>query len=252
MRKFLRYFVYPFGLTALSVGVLLLIIQYASRQQPEFYRQAMNQEPNAQAKIGDQLERQVLTLHNESRREGAWHAAFADEQINSWLASDLEEKFPGALPPQFQDPRVNIQETCLRLACRYEDHPIKSVLSIEVDVHLTEEPNVVALQIRKARAGMLPVPLGDVLNTVSAVASRAEIDLNWKQFSGDPVALVTIPVHRQELKQLLHLDRLELRDGEILLSGRTEIDETSVAEEADEEDAQPLVGQAEQAKNSRQ
>ena len=230
LRRCLRFFVLGFSTSLLAAGVFLVAVQYATHRQPEFYRQAMERGPGTQAEVGDQLERQVLTLHNDTRREGNWQASFSDQQINGWLATDFDKNFPNALPPQFQNPRVAIEEKHVRLACRYVDQPISAILSMEIDLYLTDEQNVIALQIRKARAGMLPVPLVNVLNTITDVARRAEIELDWKTFSGDPVALVTIPVQREELKQLLHLDALELRAGEVYLSGRTEINEESAAE----------------------
>ena len=225
LRRFLRIVVFSLSTFVLAFVLLVASIHYATHQQPEFYRHAMARSPATQAEVGDQLEKQVLTLHNDTRHEGKWQASFSDDQINGWLASDLDDKFPNALPPQFKNPRVSIDEKYVRLACRYVDNPMSAFLSMEIDLYLTDEPNVVALQIRKARAGMFPVPLVNVLNTITDVARRAEIELDWKTYSGDPVALVKIPVQRDELKQLLHLDAIELRAGELYLSGRTEVDE---------------------------
>ena len=222
VRKFLQILGLCFVILPVIFGALFLGIHIASRQEPQFYRHALEQEAGEEAEAGDQLEQRVLTLHNETRRTGNWQATFTDSQINGWLASDLTEKFSGVLPPEFQNPRVSIESGRALLACGYTDPPIQTVLSMEVDVHLTEQPNVIAIQIHKARAGKLPVPLVRVLNVVSVFARRAEIDLKWMQFEGDPVAELTIPDHREEMKTLLHLEALELHDGKIYLAGRTE------------------------------
>ena len=222
MRKFLQILGLCFVILPVIFGALFMGMHIASRQEPQFYRHALEQDPGPQAEAGDQLERQVLMLHNETRRTGNWQATFTDSQINGWLASDLAEKFSGVLPPEFKNPRVAIESGRALLACGYTDPPIQTVLSMEVNVHLTEEPNVIAIQIHNARAGKLPVPLVQVLNSVSVFAQRAEIELKWMQFEGDPVAELTIPDHRKDMKKLLHLEALELRDGEIYLAGSTE------------------------------
>ena len=112
----------------------------------------------------------------------------------------------------------------MRLACWYKDPPTSTILSLEIDIQLTNTPNVVAVHIQSARAGVIPVPLVQVLNTVSYFAGRAEVELRWANMNSDPVALVTIPTHIDELQHLLHLDTIELQNGEVFLSGRTESD----------------------------
>jgi len=210
---------------AVVIGVLLMVAQFASQQEPEFYRQAMEIHPALQAEEGDCLEREVLEFKNSTHREGMWEATFTAQQINGWLATDLEEKFPGVVPPQFQNPRIAIAPDFICLACWYKDLPTNTILSLDVDVQLTETPNVVAIRIHAARAGVIPVPLGQVLNTISYFAGRAEIELRWANMKADPVALMTIPGHRKDLEHLLRLEILELREGEIYLSGRTVADE---------------------------
>jgi hypothetical protein len=212
------------GLVAIVValGLLLTAAHYAFRQEPAFYREAMQAGQELQADDGEQLARRVLQLHNDTRQAGGWEASFSAEQINSWLATDLQEKFPNVVPPQFQNPRLAIEQNLVRLACWYNDPPTNTILSLDLDLHLTDEPNVIAIHIHKARAGVVPVPLVQVFNTVSDFARRANIELSWANMSTDPVALVTIPSHREQWTQLLHLEALEVRDGEIYLSGRTE------------------------------
>ena len=224
-RRWLRFVVLFATFLVVGFGVLFACARYASQKEPEFYSEAMQVQPELQVEDGDQLEREVLQLHNSTRREGTWEATFTAQQINGWLATDLEEKFPDVVPPQFLNPRVAIDPECFRLACWYKDPPTNTILSLDVDVHLTDTPNVIAVHIQAARAGVIPVPLVQVLNTVSYFAGRADVELRWANMNADPVALVTIPTHLEELQHLLHLETLELRDGQIYLSGRTVAEE---------------------------
>ncbi len=207
-----------------ACAVVVLLAGYrAIQHKPDFYVKALKQEPARQAEAGDRLEKQVLDLRNEVRRDGHWEAVFTDEQINGWLAVDLPEKFPNTLPTGVSDPRIDIDPEQVQLACRYDSSKISAVISLAVDVHLTDEPNVLALRIRRARAGALPIPLNRWLDQATTKAHNAGIQVRWEQRDGDPVALVTIPTDHEEYdERLLRLETIELRDGELYLAGRTE------------------------------
>jgi hypothetical protein len=212
------------AVAVIAAGALLLVGAYqAAKQEPEFYRQALSQQPQQQKKAGFELEQQVLELHNETRQDGRWQAVFTAEQINGWLAADLPDKFPKALPRGVTDPRVAIDPEQAQIACRYDDDKLSTVVSLAVELHLTEEPNVIAVRICQARAGVLPIPLKQWLDRISTAAQRSNLPLRWSQRDGDPVALVTVPTeHKDYAHRFVRLDTLELREGAIYLAGRTE------------------------------
>jgi len=224
MRKWVRYGLIL--LAALSVGavVLLLVTYKAAQHQPEFYREAIQSAPapEVQAEAGDALEREVLDLRNSVKRSGHWEARFTDEQINGWLAVDLPEKFPNVLPKQINDPRVSITPGEALLGARYEDTRITTVVSLALDISLSDEPNVIAVRIKKARAGAIPAPITSWLDKVTVEAAKAGIEIRWVQVEGDPVAMVTLPTNHKEMdKRILSLERLDLLEGEVVLAGKT-------------------------------
>jgi hypothetical protein len=195
----------------------------ATQKAPEFYQTAMKKEPERQKEKGAALEKQVLELHNEVRHTGRWEASFSDEQINGWLAADLPEKFPNALPKGVSEPRVAIEDDEAQVACKYESPKISTVFSMLVEISLTEEPNVIAVRVRRARAGLLPISLQQILDHATRYANKSEIPLRWVQEDGDPVALVTVPSERKEfIHRHIHIETVELRDGEVYLAGRTD------------------------------
>ena len=98
MRKLLRYLLLTTVVLAVLLGAGLYLLKRAAQKEPEFYQQALRAEPAQQEVAGDELEQEVLELHNEVRQPGVWEAVFTEEQINGWLAADLPEKFPRGLP----------------------------------------------------------------------------------------------------------------------------------------------------------
>jgi hypothetical protein len=210
-------------LLVLALAATLFIVYRASRHVPQFYQQALAADPVVQRSAGDELERRALELTNEVQHSGDWEAVFTDEQINGWLAVDLIEKFPDLLPSEVHEPRVVITPDEVRVACRYTDENITAVISLALTVGLTDEPNVVAVRVKRVRAGALPIPLNQFLDDITQAARESGLDLRWTQAEGDPVALIRLPTENTELPdRTLHLKKFELRAGEAYLAGETQ------------------------------
>ena len=220
---------------AALAAVSLALVWRASRQVPAFYRVALAAEPVAQRAAGQRFEREALQLHNQARREGHWEARFTEEEINGWLATDLPEKFPQALPAGASQPRVSIEPGRAQFAVRYARGEIDAVVSLAGEVYLTTEPNEVAIRIGDVRAGALPIPLAQFLDEVAERAGEAGFPLRWTEMEGDPVALVTVPLDPRDFRnRRLVLEKLELAAGELIVAGRTEgIDAAGIEVAAD-------------------
>jgi len=213
-----------FAVLALIVVIAIAAVGAfkATQHEPEFYRSALAAPSQEQEEAGDLLEKEVLDLRNDIQREGDWEAIFSDAQINGWLAADLPEKFPDALPSGVADPRVAISPKFVRVGCRYQSPKISTVLTLSLQVSLTDEPNVVAVRILGARAGLLPIPISEWLDEISEQARESDIELTWEQIDGDPVALVRVPMQHEEFNNReLAIESIELREGEVFLAGST-------------------------------
>lgn len=204
----------------IAVAVVLAGTYTASQQVPEFYSQALALETSKAQKASQELGSRVSMLYNEVRRTGRWDALFTAEQINGWLAVDLVENHADLLAPNVHDPRVQIDEGEITLAARIEGEAFSTVFTLTFEPYLYA-PNVIAFRIIKARAGLLPIPMTDVLREVSYAVETVGLPLSWTQVDGDPVALVTLIPHGAEGKSVRSLDQLEVHPGEIYLAGRT-------------------------------
>lgn len=207
------------------VGVLVLVVAglagwayYASQQVPDFYHKALAEPPPDQEKKSDAFITEATELYNELRREGRWEALFTAEEINSWLAVDLVRNHSGSLPPGISNPRIALADGGVILACRYETSKISTVLSLHVDASLAED-NVIALRFRKARAGNLPLPMGEVLDNLSREAARHNIPVRWLQADSDPVALISIPAPAREQKLVYSVDTMRIGERGVYISG---------------------------------
>ena len=202
------------------VGLVALVVVVSMRRVPAFYQVALDQDVEVQSVASDECLRLAAGLASDLQRTGRWQATFTAEQINGFLAVDLAKNYPDALPPEMDNPRIEIQSEQATLACGYTQGGQATVISISFDLFLSA-PNVAALRVHSVRAGALPVPLSSVLEAITKAARSCDLNIQWRQSHGDPVALVMLPDASDERGRALRLDAIELRDGAIYLAGET-------------------------------
>lgn len=210
----------------LVVGLLLLAAGFvggaywATQRVPAFYEQALQQDPIAVQQANEKMLARTTTLASSVKREGQWSALFTGDEINGWLAVDLPQNYPDLLSPEISDPRVLLTPGRLTLACRYRTGAVTTVASLELEAYLPEA-NVVAIRVRSLKAGALPLPLADLLDGVSKAAADMDLRIRWLKADGDPVALIEIPPAKGQFNTAYQLETLDIRDGEVYLSGHT-------------------------------
>ena len=209
------------GLTVL-VLCLLLALYMAARHEPAFYRKALESDRAAMQPSSDRMLRKAAALESALRKPGRWEFRITADEINGWLAVDLIENHPGALPNTMQDPRVSIRPDVMTVACRYNQGGTKSVLSLTIQPYVSRSvdgPNTLAVRIEAVRAGLLPLPLEKVLDGLSLAARDMGLELDWRRSGSKPVAMIAMP----EMDDLaVRIETLRLADGEIILAGITE------------------------------
>lgn len=219
MRKWLLLAAAVLAVLLLAAVVALVSAYRASQQAPEFYRLALEVDPAVHKVGSDQMLQRATALASDVKKPGRWQALFTEEQINGWLAVDLVNNHSVALPPTISDPRVRIEPGSVTFACRVRQDRWESVLSLTVDVYLAA-PDTVALRIRRARAGAMPLPLDTVLAHAAQAARHARRPVEWRQVDGDPVALLPLePMNKHRIT--VAIDTLSLREGAIYVAGTT-------------------------------
>ena len=197
----------------------LLMLYIAVRHVPGFYREAMKIPRQKLEKGSDRMLRQAAALESAANKEGHWEALVTAEEINGWLAVDLEKNHPNALPETIRDPRVAIDENEITVACCFEQDGTRSILSLTIAPSVPE-PNVIALRIVGARAGLLPVALRQVLDRISEAAREMQLHLEWRREGDDPVALLSLP-DSEDGGRIMRIETIRLGDGEIYIAGTT-------------------------------
>ena len=223
MRKVLRIALVLGVIVALFLIIGLLAVYLALRHEPRWYGEAVaTADRKAEEKASDQMLRHAADMTSALETKGGWKIAFTAEEINGWLAIDVPKNHPHLLPDIFSGPRprVIIEPDGVTLACRVRHAGISTVVSLKVDVYLAEE-NLIAVRIRKARAGSLPWSLGKVVDGITKSAARSDVRLSWRQIDGDPLALIKIPKTQGAGQRQIRVTTLRLEEGQIIVGGNT-------------------------------
>ena len=80
------------------------------------------------------------------------------------------------------------------------------------------EPGVLALRIRKARAGLAPLPLGNIVAHVAKAVRAADLDAVGGS-GGDPVLQIGLRTLHGTHGKLVPKENWQLRQGEALHRG---------------------------------
>ena len=176
-----------------SCAAVGLLIFHSTQRFPDFYRTALQMDAHSSAVSGDEMEINVFELQNKLRHGGQWSAVFTQDQINGWLASDLPEKFPTALPPMVQEPRICLAKNQVHLAFQLQSERMKGVVTAAGEIFCTDIPNLVAIKIDFVKYGLLPIPIERWADQISEGFHKIGLHVTWTESEGAPVCLLKLP-----------------------------------------------------------
>jgi hypothetical protein len=194
----------------------------AIRYVPAFYDRALAVAPADWEAHSTEMFNRSQRLTQETKRPGRWQAEFTADQINGFLAVELPKlarERGHVLPPDWTDPRVEIADGQVTVACRYAGGFGSSVVSLTADVFHAGGDEI-GFRLHNPRAGSFPLPLGELISAVSEGARQSGVALRWRQTDGDPVALVRVTPEPSGKK--ITIDAVELKNGAIRVAGHTE------------------------------
>ena len=217
-----RFVVAAVVLLGLAVVAILVLLELA-KVEPEFYQQALKVDAQLQKRNGSQMEKKILDLRNSVMIAEAWSTTFTEAQINGWLAYDLKEKFPDALPPEVTDPRIVIEDQSLTLAFRCTEKPFRGVAIVEADVFMTGVINQIGIRVKSVHTGMIPVPLAAIADQIAQQLKSTGIEIEWNTEEDDPVAIVHIPdeLIKPETGGYIELQEINVLKGKFSIQGLT-------------------------------
>jgi hypothetical protein len=211
-------------LAALAGGTLWLL-----HYRPAFYRDALRQELSAQDRREEakRFVQTTLQLVDAVRYEPRWMQEFSEQSVNIWLADELPTRYSGWLPPEVTAPRVKFERGGLWIAFQTQHGHWSGVVSGRVKVWVSG-PNELALEIQSLSAGLIPIPVDEVIGEFVSAMNERGWRLQWKQSATGDVLVVSLddPNDSADSRGEAVLESVELTPGRLIVSGRRR-DETT-------------------------
>jgi hypothetical protein len=204
----------------LMVSVLTLAV--VLRHEPVFYRSAAIAASPERKKGSMKFVNACLQLGNGIKLDSKWWGKFTTEETNSYLAENFltDGTMEELLPHGVRDPRIGFEDGRIRLGFRYGRPPWSTVVSVDLRVWLVaKEYNMVALELERVRAGMIPISGRSVLERMGDTIRQHNrgLEFNWYRHDGKPVALLRFQADK--VVPTIRLQQMEVKDGQLLIAG---------------------------------
>jgi hypothetical protein len=208
-------------ISLLMCGMLWMVYR-STQNEPTFYGQVAEQPKVQLEENGDKFETAILELQNNAHLDGPWRAVFKDQEVNGWLEVDCPKKFPELIPNFASNPRVQILDSQISLAFRYNSRRFKSIVLVVTDVFVVEDTDEIAVRIKKAQTGIVPLPIAAVADRITAHLRKSGMSVTWTEMEGDPVALIRVPDDLLTFDgQTIRIEAITCMDHQIELIGRS-------------------------------
>jgi hypothetical protein len=213
------------GLLAIAASMLAVVgvAAVATRHVPDFYRQRAVLD-DASGAVSEQAARRVVSdvsaLHASFIREGRWEAAFAENDINAWLATDLPRNHASLLPTMASAPRTRFSPHRIQIGLRLGSGVVSAVGWLVLEVQL-REPNQLGLVVHEARLGGLPLPHGPIQQEIRRRFDQLGMVTAMRRLDDRNVLVVYIPSTHESGGMSHWLESLSIGEGSIAFAGRT-------------------------------
>ncbi len=211
-----------FGYIVLGLLIILGIgagsLFWASKQVPDFYEEAIQVEvdPEVRQESAKKFVQQTIQFVEEVKSSDEWSQEFTQHQINSWLIEDFPKKYAKQIPNNISNPRVSLTEETVQLGFKLEHPKYNGVISFRLKPFVTKDHQL-AIEIESIRAGLLPVPLDEVLERAKKHLPAKKWQLEWSHKNGHDVVIINLTDSTKEHPQL---DSIEIVQKAIRISGQ--------------------------------
>ena len=183
------------------------------------------------------FESQITTVANEAQQPTDWQVIITQSEINAWLAEVSKKEIPEIEKAGLSEPRILLGDDSVTFAIRSNVGSTKGVVSIAVEPTVTDGGEL-ALTILETKVGKLTLPTSQILQFLKEAQLEEQFYLRTKQNDGNWSVIINLVQLFDAEKMIPQLTGIDLRDGKILIQGKTE--ESTVAQPKKEQ----LVEQA--------
>ncbi|MEL6109881.1 MAG: hypothetical protein AAFU85_28050 [Planctomycetota bacterium] len=225
--RLIKRIAFCFVALLLIIGATAWWAYRQAQQVPEFYERAVERpSPERLAASSEKLMSEVRQLQQDVETPGQWQATFAADEVNAWLADQLPKKLPRLKAKGLRNPRIAIEEDRLLFAAHYKDRRIDAIISCELSVRLTDQPNRLAVTVHNIRAGALPLPLNQFQSKIDRATSKTKLNLRWEAQEDETVALIDVlGEYADQVNDDVVIEWIELTENLLTVAGRTQTEQ---------------------------
>lgn len=204
-----------------AAGVMATVV-WALLQPPDFYAEAIARpvEPVVRRDEAKTFVQKTLQLVDEVKRADEWSQEFDQDHVNSWIAEDLQKRYSDLIPPGVSEPRVQFTDGWVDIGFRYTKNEATGIVSVRLRAW-APSPNRLAIEIHSIRAGLVPLPLDQVLDEIVRRTKLDRLRIERKRSNGADVLLVHLDGH---LPGDAVLESVGVSTGKLQVSGRRATD----------------------------
>jgi hypothetical protein len=203
---------------ALAMIAMVLLLRMLLRRAPDFYREELAQSAAGQQAASDACLANMTATVSQAQRPGDWRAEFSEDELNGWLAYDLPNNHPELADETVGSPRVDFEAQQGQIAFEYRG-VLTTYVNVSFDAEVRDQ-NTVAIRFIRLRGGAVPLPLGAIIEPLTAIASQLGQSVQWTEEDGYPVALLTL-VPPDGDAPAIELVRVSIEQDRIVLEGST-------------------------------
>lgn len=182
-------------------------LYWSAAQVPEFYQEALREQSQPeirQEEAKEFVQRSMQVVNDVRNQEPTWSQEFSEQQVNAWLAEELHQKYNDWVPKGVSDPRVKFEEDQVELGFHLTLDKWSGIISLKFKPWLIKE-NQLVLELEKARAGLLPIPIDEALTDLIQEARADGWYIEWGQQEGNDALIVYLDRSKSDLPDLTAL-----------------------------------------------
>jgi hypothetical protein len=225
-----RQLVVASSLLLLLLGTAGSVLGYLLKSEPAFYRAAACPADYDTREKASRVLTRVQELKNDVRTRVEWGETLNAEELNCFFAEMMTQNgsFAGMLPKGFHSPRIAIEGDRLKLGLRYGHGFWSAVVWVELKIWLVaDEINLMAIEVCELRAGRIGISAQSILDAIEELARQSNIDVTWYRHDRNPVGMFRF--FPDQPRPVSQVQTLEVRDGKIVIAGRSLTDAPLVA-----------------------
>ena len=233
MRRLLKITAAALGVMALFAGITMWSLYRAATASVPEYDAVLTVDPARIEQDRQAFESQLAALYSDTQSLAEWQSRITAPQINAWLASRLPVDFPDLAKTGLAEPRVLIDKERITIAMQSTVGKIAGIVTVTVRPFLTEQDDL-GLDIQSAKIGRLSLPMEGITAKVRQARLEQIAPVRWSPTEQSAVLLIDIDRIVDAKDRDFRLTGVDLREGELLLSGESPLMEKKEPQRNDE------------------